>query len=55
MIGPLEDSLADTHVPLPQRERQVLIYRNALRLLKLVNALLDFSRIEANALASYNS
>jgi signal transduction histidine kinase len=50
MIGPLEDSLSDTKTPLSvnQQERQQLIYRNTLRLLKLVNSLLDFSRIEAN-------
>ena len=35
--------------PLPprQRERVEIVHRNALRLLKLVNTLLDFSRIEA--------
>ncbi|RKH10203.1 response regulator [Corallococcus sp. CA053C] len=49
ILGPLEESLADTSSPLPpvQRERQELTHRNALRLLKLVNSLLDFSRIEA--------
>jgi len=50
MLGPVEDSLADTDQPLPprQRERQEIIQRNALRLLKMVNTLLDFSRIEAH-------
>ncbi|WP_244237235.1 ATP-binding response regulator [Corallococcus llansteffanensis] len=49
ILGPLEESLADTSSPLPpaQRVRQELTHRNALRLLKLVNSLLDFSRIEA--------
>ena len=49
MLGPMEDGLSDRGQPLPprQRERQELIHRNALRLLKLVNTLLDFSRIEA--------
>ncbi|NOJ94041.1 response regulator [Corallococcus coralloides] len=49
ILGPLEESLADTSEPLPpaQRARQELTHRNALRLLKLVNSLLDFSRIEA--------
>jgi signal transduction histidine kinase len=49
LLGPLEDALADGAAPLPepQRERLDLVQRNALRLLKLVNALLDFSRIEA--------
>jgi CheY-like chemotaxis protein/anti-sigma regulatory factor (Ser/Thr protein kinase) len=49
MLGPLADSLADDSNPLPgvQRDRQLMIQRNALRLLKLVNMILDFSRIEA--------
>lgn len=49
IIGPIEDSLKDTAEPLgpTQRKRQELIHRNANRLLKLVNSLLDFSRIEA--------
>ena len=50
MLGPVEDSLTDGDQPLPprQRERQEMIRRNALRLLKMVNSLLDFSRIEAH-------
>ncbi|RKG84991.1 ATP-binding protein [Corallococcus terminator] len=49
MLGPVEDGLADTQAPLPpaQRERQERVRRNGLRLQKLVNALLDFARIEA--------
>ena len=48
MLGPLEEALAETE-PLPAREleRVRVVHRNALRLLKLVNTLLDFSRIEA--------
>ena len=46
MLGPLEDALAAAEAP-DQRERLNLAHRNALRLLRLVNALLDFSRIEA--------
>jgi signal transduction histidine kinase/DNA-binding response OmpR family regulator len=56
MLGPIEDSLADTEQPLAphQRERQMLIHRNGLRLLKLVNALLDVARLEAGrTLATY--
>lgn len=55
MLGPLEDSLA---APLPeqQRGRLEVAHRNSLRLLKLVNSLLDFSRIEAGrAQASYEA
>jgi signal transduction histidine kinase/DNA-binding response OmpR family regulator len=48
MLGPLEESLADAARLLPrERERLQLVHRNGMRLLKLVNSLLDFSRIEA--------
>ena len=50
MLGPLEDVLDDTTaatLPPAQRKRLVTAHRNGLRLLKLVNSLLDFSRIEA--------
>ncbi|RZI85571.1 MAG: response regulator [Rubrivivax sp.] len=49
MLGPLEDMLnqADEGLTAPSRERLRLVYRNGLRLLKLVNTLLDFSRNEA--------
>jgi signal transduction histidine kinase len=56
MLGPVEDALADGEAPLPpaQRERLELVRRSALRLQKLVNSLLEFSRIEAGrAQASY--
>jgi len=46
LLGPVEDALASSNSP-ADRERLELIHRNALRLLRLVNALLDFSRIEA--------
>lgn len=47
MLGPIEDMLADTTMPAGTRERLELAHRNALRLQKLVNSLLEFSRIEA--------
>jgi PAS domain S-box-containing protein len=46
ILGPVEDALADASERW-QRDRLELIHRNALRLQKLVNTLLDFSRIEA--------
>jgi signal transduction histidine kinase len=58
MLGPLEDELAEHSSPLPQarRERIETAHRNSLRLLKLVNTLLDFSRIEAGrSQASYEA
>ena len=56
MLGPLEDALADACGVLPSAAADQLrvSHRNALRLLKLVNTMLDFSRIEAGRLqASY--
>ncbi len=48
MLGPLEDSLsAKEGLPAEQRERLEVAHRNSVRLLRLVNTLLDFSRIEA--------
>ncbi|WP_437297797.1 ATP-binding protein [Sorangium sp. So ce426] len=53
MLGPMEDALASPERAL-SGEHLSLAYRNALRLLKLVNALLDFSRLEmGRAQASY--
>jgi signal transduction histidine kinase len=52
MLGPLEDELAEQTDPLPpaRRTRLETAHRNSLRLMKLVNTLLDFSRIEAGRL-----
>jgi PAS domain S-box-containing protein len=54
MLGPLAEVAADPKTPALARARLDLAHRNSLRLLKLVNSLLDFSRIEAGrVLASY--
>ncbi|HTJ31981.1 MAG TPA: SpoIIE family protein phosphatase [Dactylosporangium sp.] len=52
LLGPAEDALADPAEPLgaTQRERIDVIRRNAERLLKLVNTLLDFSQLESGRL-----
>ncbi|HKY20336.1 MAG TPA: ATP-binding protein [Vicinamibacterales bacterium] len=52
MLGPLEDALASRSEVLgsEQRARVLLAHDNALRLLRLVNALLDFSRLESGRL-----
>ncbi len=47
MLGPVEDALAEPDLPERLRRRLEVARRNALRLLKLVNSLLDFARIEA--------
>jgi len=55
MLGPLEDTLASGEgLPEEHRNNLQVAHRNSLRLLKLVNTLLDFSRIEAGRIqASY--
>ena len=54
MLGPLEDALSDPQLPATDRDRLEISHRNGVRLLKLVNSLLEFSRIEAGrAQASY--
>jgi len=57
MLGPIEDALNDDGaqgLSEAQKQRIELAHRNSLRLLKLVNSLLDFSRIEAGRVeASY--
>lgn len=49
MLGPLQDLLArsQTHLSPTAKEQLELANRNGARLLRLVNTLLDFSRIEA--------
>ncbi|MGC4789225.1 SpoIIE family protein phosphatase [Micromonospora sp. DT178] len=52
IAGPVRESLADRHEPLPpgQRERLELVHRNTGRLRKLVNDMLDFARLEGGRL-----
>jgi signal transduction histidine kinase/DNA-binding response OmpR family regulator len=49
LLGPAEDALSDRDEPLgpDQRRRLELIARNGARMLRLVNTLLDYSRLEA--------
>ena len=47
MLGPLQDVIDEPFLPQDVHERLSLAHRNSLRLLKLVNTLLDFSRIES--------
>jgi signal transduction histidine kinase len=51
MIGPTEDALAGPD-PALRGEALQTVYRNELRLLKLVNALLEFSRLEAGRMVA---
>ncbi len=53
MLGPLEDLLAAPGaVGSEARDQLKIVHRNSLRLLKLVNSLLDFSRIELGRAAA---
>jgi signal transduction histidine kinase/CheY-like chemotaxis protein len=52
LMGPLEDALADPVSDELLRQRLITARRNAGRLLRLVDSLLDFSRIEAGGAAA---
>jgi signal transduction histidine kinase len=47
MLGPLEEALRRPFLAGEVRDELTVAHRNGLRLLKLVNSLLDFSRVEA--------
>lgn len=51
VLGPLEDMLR--HATGGTQEQLEVVHRNALRLLKLVNSLLDFVRIEAGRVKAF--
>ena len=50
MLGPIEQALTTDGLPAESRQHLEVARRNSQRLLKLVNTLLDFSRIEAGRL-----
>jgi signal transduction histidine kinase/DNA-binding response OmpR family regulator len=52
MLGPIEQMLDGEQLPDATRQHLVLVQRNGVRLLKLVNALLDFARIEAGRMVA---
>jgi signal transduction histidine kinase/DNA-binding response OmpR family regulator len=52
ILGPLEDLLSAPDLPAEQRARLLPMQRNGLRLLKLVNTVLDFSRLESGRLTA---
>jgi signal transduction histidine kinase/DNA-binding response OmpR family regulator len=56
ILGPIEDLLGSGDLSDEQRERLLPMQRNGLRLLKLVNTVLDFSRLESGRLrAAYRA
>jgi signal transduction histidine kinase len=48
MLGPLWDALRGDRLQPEDRQALEMVHRNGLRLLRLVNSLLDFSRLEAD-------
>tara|TARA_R110002051_G_scaffold74908_1_gene136500 strand:+ start:11742 stop:15908 length:4167 start_codon:yes stop_codon:yes gene_type:complete len=50
IVNPLEDIIKDTTLDLPERvkDKHKTIYKNTDRLIRLINELLDFSKLEAN-------
>jgi signal transduction histidine kinase len=57
MLGPLEEMMAEAGgLPFEHRTALDLVHRNGVRLLKLVNTLLDFARIQSGRVtATYES
>ncbi|MGQ0713071.1 MAG: ATP-binding protein [Gemmatimonadaceae bacterium] len=53
LLAPAKDALADDETAPAMRDRLALIHRNGQRLLKLVNTLLEFSRIEAGRIDAW--
>jgi signal transduction histidine kinase len=52
ILGPLEECLDDPHLSRAHIDQLNLVRRNARRLLRLVNSLLDFSRLEAGKMSA---
>jgi signal transduction histidine kinase len=52
VLGPLEECLEDHSLSQQHKSRLDMVRRNARRLLRLVNSLLDFSRVEAGKMGA---
>ena len=50
ILGPVEEALQEDDLRPEQRKRAEVVRRNALRLLRMVNTLLDFARVESQRL-----
>jgi PAS domain S-box-containing protein len=53
ILGPVEEAISNARTPVEVRNQLALARRNSLRLLKLVNSLLDFSRFEAGRVRAF--
>jgi len=53
MLGTIEEALNDPELEGKSRKRIDVTHRNAMRMLKLVNTLLDFSRLEAGKVKAH--
>ena len=53
MLGPLEEVMRGSDLPASSHKKVEMAHRNALRLLKLVNSLLDFARVEAGRIEAW--
>lgn len=53
LLGPVEECLNEPDMERSTRERLETVYRNALRMQKLVNTLLEFSRLEAGRVEAH--
>ncbi len=54
ILGPVEDALHDASLPPAHRDQLVQVHRNAVRLLRLVNTLLDFTRADGRTRATFS-
>lgn len=52
MLGPISEVMRDQSISSEAAEKLAVVQRNGIRLLKLVNGLLDFSRIEAGKMTA---
>jgi hypothetical protein len=52
ILGPLEECISDPSLSYPTRSKLEMMRRNGRRLLRLVNSILDFSRVEAGKMSA---
>jgi signal transduction histidine kinase len=55
ILSPIEDAFKQLNTPILEGKNLSIVHRNALRLMNLVNTLLDFSRVEASGLKNHHN